>query len=85
MGDTFNKPAQGFLGWRMVLLACLCVNVGVGFTFGAYGTFMPSMIAEFSASHSLASAGLSLMVAMMGRCASVGSCSVASRVHRQNC
>lgn len=62
-----SMPAKTpFLGWRMVALVCVCTNIGVGFTFGAYGTFMAAMIAEFSASRSLASAGLSLMVACMG-------------------
>lgn len=55
-----------FFGWRMVVLACLCVNIGAGFAFGTYSTFMSSMIREFSASRTLASAGLSVMVATMG-------------------
>lgn len=64
-GPPIDPPAR-FLGWRMVALACVCVNVGIGFTFGAFGTFMPSMIAEFSVSRSVAASGLSLRVAIMG-------------------
>jgi len=56
----------------MVALASLCINVGMGLTFGAYSTFMSSTtIAEFSASHVLASSGLSLAIAINGFCAPV--------------
>ena len=55
-----------FYGWRMVALACLYMNIGVGFTYGIYSTFMAPMIQEFSASRTLASTGMSIMVVTMG-------------------
>ena len=71
MNDLPTKHRARFLGWRMVALACLCTNVGAGFTFAAYGTFMPPMATEFSASRSLATGGLPLMTAIMGLLAPV--------------
>lgn len=69
--DQGRRSNDRFFGWRMVALACLCTNVSAGLTFGAYGTFMPAMIREFAASRSLASAGLSIMLASMGLLAPV--------------
>jgi hypothetical protein len=62
-----------FYGWRMVALAWLFTNIATGFTFAGYRIFMSPMAAEFSASRSLASAGLSIMVATMGSLAPVAS------------
>lgn len=76
MNDAPHDPAARFLGWRMVAIAALCINVGLGFTFGAYGTFMSSMTSEFAASRSLASGGVSLLVATMGLCAPAASYAV---------
>jgi MFS family permease len=65
-----------FDGWRMVALACLSTNVASGFTFAAYSTFMSPMATQFGASRSLASAGLSIMVAALGLAAPVASYAV---------
>ncbi len=66
MKSEIATSHEKFDGWRMVLLACLSVNVGVGFTYAVYSTFMPAIIEEFSVSRSLASAGLSLMSVVLG-------------------
>lgn len=71
--NGLKAKTKTFLGWRMVALAFLCVNVGIGLSFGAYGFFLPSIIAEFSASRSLAVGGLSLLTANMGLLAPVTS------------
>ena len=60
-----------FLGWRMVALAFLCTNLVLGFTFGTYGPFVAAISRDFAASRSLLSAGLALVVTIMGLSAPV--------------
>jgi MFS family permease len=59
-------PSARFLGWRMVALAFLCTNLALGLTFGTYGPFVASLGSEFTASRSLLSGGLALVVTFMG-------------------
>jgi len=59
------KPEK-FSGWRMVGIAFVFTNTGMGFTFGVYGTFVAEIAKLFPASRSVLSAGLALVMVMMG-------------------
>jgi MFS family permease len=69
--EPLHSTPQAFLGWRMVAIAFMCTNLLLGFTFGTYGTFVASISGEFPASRSLLSAGLALVVTIMGLLAPV--------------
>jgi len=55
----------------MVALAFMCTNLVLGLTFGTYGPFVASISGEFTASRSLLSGGLALVVTLMGLLAPV--------------
>jgi MFS family permease len=57
---------EKFSGWRMVGIASLFTNIAMSFTFGVYGTFVTEIARQFPASRSVLSAGLALVMVMMG-------------------
>lgn len=64
-----NHPDQGsrdFLGWRMVALGFLAVNLAIGSTFGSFGVLIKPVAADFGASRGLASLGIAIILLLMG-------------------
>jgi len=64
--ETQSVGTAKFLGWRMVAIAFFCTNVGLGFAFGTYGPFIAAIDKELPAPQWLLSAGLGLIMTMMG-------------------
>lgn len=57
---------RAFLGWRMVALGFLAVNLAIGATFGTWGVLVEPVSRELGASRSLASLGLAVVLLLMG-------------------
>ncbi len=62
-GSAGNRE---FLGWRMVVLGFLAVNLAIGTTFGTWGVLVEPVSTELGASRSLASLGLAIVLLLMG-------------------
>ena len=59
-------PRTGFLGWRMVALAFLAMNLALGLTFGSFGVLIKPVAADLDASRGAASLGIALILVLMG-------------------
>lgn len=61
-----DTAPPGFLGWRMVALGFVAVNLAIGTTFGTWGVLVNPVSQELGASRSLASLGLAIILLLMG-------------------
>lgn len=64
--DLAPVVVPGFLGWRMVVLGFIAVNLAIGFTFGTFGVLIKPVAAELHASRGLASFAIALIVLLIG-------------------
>ena len=68
MQKSVSRP---FLGWRMVAVAFLAYNAGLGLTSGSFGTVMPALQSELGASRAAVSMAFGFMLLVIGLLAPV--------------
>lgn len=61
-----TNASRRFLGWRMVAVAFLAYNAGLGLTSGSFGTVMPVLQSELGASRAAVSMAFGLMLLVIG-------------------